>query len=90
MLQIRTVYLFATSPKKTLDIFCRCGMIESERRNSLKIFLHVFVLLEKETSKGANGAALSVPRLADGKEAESNIEVAASQPKRLPDDSGNL
>jgi hypothetical protein len=65
-------------------------MIESERRNSLKIFLHVFVLLEKETSKGANGAALSVPRLTDGKETESYIEVTASQPKRLPDDSGNL
>jgi hypothetical protein len=65
-------------------------MIELERRNSLKIFLHVFVLQEKETSKGANGAALSVPRLTDGKEAESKIEVAASQPKRLPDDSGNL
>ena len=82
--------MWCDNPKKKLDIHHRCGMIESERRNSLKIFLHVFVLQEKEASKGANGAALSVPRLADGKEAESNIEVAASQPKRLPDDSGNL
>jgi hypothetical protein len=39
-------------------------MIELERRNSLKIFLHIKQQnLEKGASKGANGAAQDSPRV---------------------------
>ncbi len=55
-----------------------------------KTFLHVAVIQKKGASKEAIGAAKTVPRLTDGKEAKGSIFLTASQPKRLPDDSGNL
>jgi hypothetical protein len=66
--QMWTVYLLATKSKIKLDILRRCGMIESERGNSLKTFLKVDVIHEKGASKEVNGAAETVPGLTDGKE----------------------